>query len=106
MQVFYAPDLEGKEYVLGESESRHTVRVLRMSAGSEIKLIDGKGNLYEGIISVADQKACRIKINSVIKGFEKRNYSLHIAISPLKNPERLRNASLKHPSRESRISGV
>ncbi len=29
-----------------------------------------------------------IEIKSVIHDFEKRNYRLHIAISPLKNPER------------------
>lgn len=88
MQVFYAPDITGEYYTLDERESKHTVRVLRMVEGSEIKLIDGKGNLYEGVISEPDQKACKIRIINIIKRFEKRNYSLHIAISPLKNPER------------------
>jgi len=89
MQVFYAPNIEGKEYILGEAESKHTVRVLRMGAGSAIRLIDGKGNLFDGVISMPDQKACRVKITGVIRDFEKRDYHLHIAISPLKNPERL-----------------
>jgi 16S rRNA (uracil1498-N3)-methyltransferase len=88
MQVFYAPDITDEYYTLDERESRHTVRVLRMSEGSEIKLIDGKGNLYEGIISESDQRACKIRIINIIKGFEKRDYRFHIAISPLKNPER------------------
>lgn len=89
MQVFYAPDIEGESFTLDESESKHTVRVLRMDKGSEIKLIDGRGNLYEGVISEPDQNACKIRIVRIIKGFGKRNYRLHIAISPLKNPERL-----------------
>ena len=88
MQVFYAPDITGEYYTLDERESKHTVRVLRMVEGSEIKLIDGKGNLYEGVISEPDQRACKIRILDVIKGFEKRDYILHIGISPLKNPER------------------
>jgi 16S rRNA (uracil1498-N3)-methyltransferase len=88
MQVFYAPDIRGEYYTLDDKESKHTVRVLRMRKGSEIKLIDGKGNLYEGVISEPDQEACKIRIINTIKGFEKRNYRLHIAISPLKNPER------------------
>ncbi|MGD0341829.1 MAG: 16S rRNA (uracil(1498)-N(3))-methyltransferase [Bacteroidales bacterium] len=88
MQVFYAPDISGEYYILDERESKHTVRVLRMGEGSEIKLIDGKGNLFEGIISDPDQRACKIRILNIIKGFEKRDYNLHIAISPLKNPER------------------
>ena len=88
MQVFYAPDIEGEYYTLDERESKHTVRVLRMIEGAEIKLIDGKGNLYEGVISNPDQRACKIRILNIINGFEKRGYILHIAISPLKNPER------------------
>jgi RNA methyltransferase, RsmE family len=88
MQIFYAPDVKGEYYTLDEKESKHTVRVLRMGKGSEIRLIDGKGNLYEGIISEPDQRACKIRILNTVKGFEKRDYRLHIAISPLKNPER------------------
>ena len=88
MQVFYAPDITGEYFTLDENESKHTVRVLRMGEGSGIKLIDGKGNLYEGVISEPDQRACKIRIINIIKGFEKRDYNLHIAISPLKNPER------------------
>jgi 16S rRNA (uracil1498-N3)-methyltransferase len=88
MQIFYAPDIDGDFYLLDERESKHTVRVLRMREGDPVKLIDGKGNLYEGVIKNPDPKRCAIRIESVIPGFEKRNYRLHIAISPLKNPER------------------
>ncbi len=44
--------------------------------------------LYGGIISDPDPAGCTIEIKSVVHDFEKRNYRLHIAISPLKNPER------------------
>jgi 16S rRNA (uracil1498-N3)-methyltransferase len=89
MQVFYSPDINGNMYTLDERESKHTIRVLRMKKGTPVRLIDGKGNLYEGIITEPDPKQCSIKIVSVIRNFEKKNYRLHIAISPLKNPERL-----------------
>jgi 16S rRNA (uracil1498-N3)-methyltransferase len=88
MQIFYAPGIIGNSWVLNEKESRHCIRVLRMKEGTPVKVIDGKGNLYEGIINNADQKKCEITINNIIRGFEKRDYWLHIAISPLKNPER------------------
>ena len=88
MHIFYAPGISGNSWVLDEKESKHCVRVLRMAEGTPVKVIDGRGNLYEGIISRAEQKKCEIIINNVIKEFEKRNYRLHIAISPLKNPER------------------
>jgi 16S rRNA (uracil1498-N3)-methyltransferase len=88
MQIFYAPGITGMKWVLDEKESRHCVRVLRMKAGTPVKVIDGTGNLYEGVIGNADPSACEIKIKNVITDFEKRKYRLHIAISPLKNPER------------------
>jgi len=88
MQIFYAPDITGDTYTLDEKESKHLIRVLRMTKGESVKLIDGNGNLYEGIISNPDQNKCSIDITGKIKDFEKRNYRLHIAISPLKNPER------------------
>ena len=88
MQIFYAPDITGNLYSLDETESRHIVKVLRMKRGTNVRLIDGKGNLYEGIIDNADQKRCIIEISGVMRNFEKRNYYLHIALSPLKNSER------------------
>jgi 16S rRNA (uracil1498-N3)-methyltransferase len=88
MQIFYAPDISGSTYTLDENESRHLIRVLRMTKGSGVKLIDGKGNLYEGVINIPDQNKCTLIITGKITDFEKRNYNLHIAISPLKNPER------------------
>jgi 16S rRNA (uracil1498-N3)-methyltransferase len=88
MQVFYAPDISGNSYILDQNESKHIIKVLRMKRGDPVKLIDGKGNLYEGVIREPDQKRCLIDIQSVKVDFEVRNYRLHIAISPLKNPER------------------
>ena len=89
MQIFYAPGYRQAILILlDEKESKHCIRVLRMTKGTAVRLIDGKGNLYEGIISNPDPKKCTITITGIIKDFEKRNYKLHIAISPLKNPER------------------
>jgi 16S rRNA (uracil1498-N3)-methyltransferase len=88
MQIFYAPDISGNFYFLDERESKHCIRVLRMVKGTPVKLIDGKGSLFEGVISEPDQKQCKIEINNVIHDFEKKSWYLHIAISPLKNPER------------------
>jgi 16S rRNA (uracil1498-N3)-methyltransferase len=88
MQIFYAPGIEGDTYTLDEKESRHCIKVLRMTALTKVRVIDGKGNLYEGVIDNPDPKKCRIILNSVIKDFEKRDYRIHIAISPVKNPDR------------------
>jgi 16S rRNA (uracil1498-N3)-methyltransferase len=88
MEIFYAPDITDKSYTLNEKESKHLIRVLRMTKGEAVRLIDGKGNLFTGVISDPDQKGCSIEITGQTTDFEKRNYRLHIAISPLKNPDR------------------
>lgn len=88
MHIFYAPDVSGDTFLLDEKESKHCIRVLRMTIGTPVRLIDGKGNLYEGFISDPDSKRCMISISEIKSGYEKRNYRLHIAISPLKNSER------------------
>lgn len=88
MQIFYAPGIQSNEFILDEKESKHCIRVLRQRKGDTVKIIDGKGSLYEGVISEPDYKACKIKITGIIRDFEKRSYNLDIAISPLKNPER------------------
>jgi 16S rRNA (uracil1498-N3)-methyltransferase len=88
MQIFYAPEITGDSYILNEIESKHIIRVLRMTKGDIVRLIDGKGNLYEAVISQPDSKKCIIEITGIQKDFEKRNFKLHIAISPLKNQER------------------
>ena len=88
MQIFYAPDISGNDYILDENESRHCIRVLRMKSGTPVRLTDGKGNLFEAVVVNPDPKKCSLAITGVIRDFEKRKYRLHMAISPLKNYER------------------
>ena len=59
-----------------------------MTTGTSVQLIDGAGTLYEGEITVPDPKKCKIKIIEIKHDFEKRDYRLHMAVSPLKNPDR------------------
>jgi 16S rRNA (uracil1498-N3)-methyltransferase len=88
MQIFYSPGISGDNYILDEIESKHCIRVLRMTSGTPVRLIDGNGNLYEGFVSHPDPKKCVITVTEIKTDYEKRDYRLHIAISPLKNPER------------------
>jgi 16S rRNA (uracil1498-N3)-methyltransferase len=84
MQLFYIPNITGNEVVLNETESKHAVRVLRLTAGNRVQLIDGVGGFYEAEISDAHHKKCKLQILSSVKEFEKRNFKLHVAISPTK----------------------
>jgi len=91
MQLFYTPDIDAASstYYLNEEESKHGIRVLRLQAGEQVQLIDGKGNLYTAAITDAHPKRTQLQIVSVQKEFNKRNHYLHIAVAPTKNIERL-----------------
>lgn len=88
MQLFYVPDIAGNEVILNETESKHAVKVLRLSEGDSVQLIDGKGGFYEAEISDAHPKKCRLKITRSENEFGKRSFRLHIAIAPTKNTDR------------------
>src|ERR1700748_1758769 len=91
MHLFYTPDINPTHpnYILSEEESKHGIRVLRLEAGDEVQLIDGKGGLYQASILDAHPKRTVLQINSVTQAFNKRNHYLHIAIAPTKNIERI-----------------
>ena len=40
MQIFYAPGISGRTFILDEKESKHCIRVLRMTEGTPVRLID------------------------------------------------------------------
>ena len=89
MHLFYTPDINGETYVLNEEESRHCIKVLRLSLGDIVYLTDGRGNMHKAKLSGENPKRCEISIIETQKQFEQRDYYLHIAIAPTKNIDRL-----------------
>jgi len=89
MQIFYCGEISNGKALFSREESRHCLKVLRMRDGEEITFTDGRGNLYQGVINEADPSAMSATVTSVIHDYGKREYRLHIAISPLKNDDRL-----------------
>jgi len=88
MPVFLAQDIIGQEAFLDEEESRHLIRVLRLKEGAPVDLVDGKGNLYKGLISLADFHKTTVRILESFKDHLAREYSIHIAIAPTKSTDR------------------
>ena len=88
MQLFYAPDIMPPLYALGEEESKHCVRVLRLRRGERIHITDGRGNLFCCEITDDDPKRCTVRIVSVEEEFEKMPYALTLAVAPTKSPDR------------------
>ena len=78
-----------KTHTLPQEESQHAVKVLRMTAGDRISLVDGQGNAYDAAITNPHQKRCEVEILSVESNVGAHPYRLHIAIAPTKLNERM-----------------
>jgi 16S rRNA (uracil1498-N3)-methyltransferase len=89
MQLFYIPDIKDEIAFMSTEESHHCIKVLRMTKGSIISFVDGSGGMYQGEISDADSRCCKVVISHTEKNYESRDYHLHIAIAPTKNMDRL-----------------
>lgn len=89
MNVFYAPSANQGCAVLSDEESRHCVKVLRMRAGEEAFLTDGKGGWYTAVLAEADPRACLMQVREARSAYRERPVRLHIAIAPTKQTDRL-----------------
>lgn len=88
MHLFYDPRVHGDSVELEEEESKHAIRVLRLSRGDRVVLVDGRGGWYETVISEDHPKRCRLKIERVRQNYRPLPYALHLAVAPTKNMDR------------------
>ena len=88
MQLFYAPDLTPPLYTLGEEESKHCIRVLRLRRGDTLHLTDGRGTLHRCEIMDDNAKRCTVRVVESTTEFERMPYRLTMAVAPTKNIER------------------
>jgi 16S rRNA (uracil1498-N3)-methyltransferase len=88
MHTFYAPDLSGATYTLPEDESKHAVRVLRLSPGQAVELLDGRGGRYTAAVADANPKRCQLRI-SHHAAVAPRPYFTHVAVAPTKSLDRM-----------------
>jgi 16S rRNA (uracil1498-N3)-methyltransferase len=90
MHLFYDPTISADEqlHILSEEESKHACRVLRLKEGDEIALLNGKGSEFVTRITDANPKKCRVEILQ-IREEQVPAYSIHIAIAPTKNNDRI-----------------
>jgi len=89
MHLFYTPDLTDKNYCFNETESRHCNKVLRLTEGDFVHLIDGKGGFFKAEIIQSHQKHTIVSIVEELENPDKRDYKIHIAVAPTKNIDRL-----------------
>lgn len=89
MHLFYTPDITGNEYTLPEEESKHCIKVLRLEAGDQVSLVDGKGGFYTCEIIQPNAKRCEVRCIEKKEHYGQRDFRVHIAIAPTKNIERI-----------------
>jgi 16S rRNA (uracil1498-N3)-methyltransferase len=89
MHCFYEPDLSNEYIHLSEEESKHAVRVLRLSAGDQVIIVDGRGTRALAEVSNDHPKRCELKITERNQEITGRNFRLHIAVAPTKNIDRI-----------------
>ncbi|MBP7511925.1 MAG: 16S rRNA (uracil(1498)-N(3))-methyltransferase [Bacteroidia bacterium] len=90
MQFFYYPNLNSESiFAFNEEESKHCIKVLRKKIGDTLNLIDGKGTEAIAVIDSDNPKKCSGQIQERIQHKPNRNYSIHLAIAPTKNIERI-----------------
>ena len=65
------------------------MRVLRLKEGDSLHITDGKGTLYRAEVEDAHPKRCTIRIVEEHREWEKRPYSLTVAVAPTKNIDRI-----------------
>lgn len=90
MHLFYDPTIQANQqiHVLSEEESKHACRVLRLKQGDELAILDGKGSEFLTRIIEANPKKCRVQVQST-RTEPAPPYSIHIAIAPTKNNDRI-----------------
>ena len=88
MQLFYAPEISLPRYTLPEEESKHCVRVLRMTVGDELHLTDGKGNMYRCKVVSDNVKRCEVEVVETWPEYERMSDGLSMWVAPTKNSDR------------------
>jgi 16S rRNA (uracil1498-N3)-methyltransferase len=87
MHRFYCPDISDT-LTLGEEDSKHCVKVLRMSEGDIIEVVDGNGNLYTCRITMAHPKRCAIEVLKKEQQSPHWRHQIVLGIAPTKNLDR------------------
>lgn len=89
MQLFFTEHLESEYCTLSEEESKHCVRVLRMTVGDTLHVTDGQGTLCLCSIVDDNPKKCSLQVVERHEDYGRHPFHLHVAVAPTKNSARL-----------------
>lgn len=86
MHLFYSTQIQNQEIELDAEESRHLAKVLRLTDGEQVHVIDGKGTRFTCTIISAHPKKSFLQIDS--KDTSSEHFGITIAAAPTKNLNR------------------
>ena len=85
---FYVPDILATKR-LSVEEAEHALRVLRMELGDEVRVIDGRGHLYRGILASKNVQSARLEELTLLEECPPSVAPIHLAIAPTKSIDRI-----------------
>lgn len=88
MQLFFGEKTSETELFLSPEDSKHACKSLRKRNGDTIFVTDGKGEIFQCTIIDDNMNQVVVSIENIAINPFPKSYYLHIAISPLKNPDR------------------
>ena len=86
VRFFYDPLVNGE---LPQEEAKHATRVLRLSQGDELLLMDGNGSFFRAEITVADNHRCLYRILETMPQERAWEGHIHLAMAPTKLNDRV-----------------
>ena len=75
--------------MLGEEDSKHCVKVLRMGEGDTIEVVDGNGTLYTCRITMAHPKRCAVEVTERMQQPPHWGHRIVLGVAPTKNLDRI-----------------
>lgn len=89
MGHYFLENLEQDLISMGVEESKHLTKVLRKQIGDQLIFTDGKGTIAKAEIIDISKHECRVQIVERQYNVGKRDFSLHLAVAPTKNVDRM-----------------
>lgn len=89
MGHYFLENLELDLITMSSEESKHLTKVLRKQMGDQLIFTDGKGTIAKAEIIEISKHECRVQITDRHYNVGKRDFSLHLAVAPTKNSDRM-----------------
>jgi len=88
MQLFFQENCKPPEIWFDAEESKHLTRVLRKKNGDPVAVTNGKGDLFDCVITDSNAKSAKLSVQKTTK-IPEDDFYIHLAIAPTKSSDRM-----------------